>query len=234
MTVRRVYCPNCDRQVSAADINIAAMTGLCITCDHIFAIPALSTGFAADLPEPARPSGVKIEFSTAGQLLITRTWFQSMFIFMLFFCIAWDGFLIFWYTMAVVDPAEGGMRLMTLFFPICHVAVGVGLTYYTIAGFFNRSEIFLNHNGLHVRHRPIPWRGNRDLAREEIHGIEVDHSASPNTDQTSPQQMAVSVHHTEGQQIILLNQIPCRDAEFIAWHLADALDVKLTMAHNQR
>jgi len=44
-------------------------------------------------------------------------------------------------------------------FPIAHVAVGVGLTYYTLAGFLNRSQLVIDRETFSVSHGPLPWLG---------------------------------------------------------------------------
>jgi hypothetical protein len=65
---------------------------------------------------------------------------------------------------------------MMILFPLLHVGVGVGLTYYTVAGFLNRTVVEVSHEGLRIYHTPLPWFGNKtipvsDLAqlyREEV------------------------------------------------------------------
>ena len=55
---------------------------------------------------------------------IVRRWFGPQVIFMTLFAVAWDVFLVFWYSMA-----GGSGNLMMLLFPLIHVAVGIGITY---------------------------------------------------------------------------------------------------------
>ena len=45
-------------------------------------------------------------------------------------------------------------------FPIAHLAVGVGLTYSTLAGFLNRSYVVIDRDAFSVSHGPLPWLGN--------------------------------------------------------------------------
>lgn len=45
-------------------------------------------------------------------------------------------------------------------FPIAHLAVGVGLTYYTLAGFLNHSQVIVDRDIFSIRHGPLPWMGN--------------------------------------------------------------------------
>ncbi len=132
--------------------------------------------------------------------------------------------------MAFAGPGNqaGGFQWIMIVFPICHVAVGVGLTYYVIAGFLNKTEILVTHDSVHVRHRPVPWWGNRSVPRHEIQEVETEFvGMSTQPTYTTAMQMTVSVHHDTGDQIVLLQSLPQRQAEYIAWHLADYLAVPL-------
>ena len=44
-----------------------------------------------------------------------------------------------------------------------HAAIGLGLTYGTIAGFVNRTLIRISPSQLTVGHGPLPWWGNKQL-----------------------------------------------------------------------
>jgi hypothetical protein len=93
---------------------------------------------------------------------------------LLFFCIVWDSFLIFWYWAALLGMGNGpaAFNLLAIIFPIAHVAVGVGLTYFTLCLFLNKTQIIYDGHFLSIRSGPIPVWGNRGMAREEIRGLE--------------------------------------------------------------
>ena len=55
-----------------------------------------------------------------------------------------------------------GTPLIAFLLPIAHVAVGVGLTYYTLTRLMNRTRIEVSRDELTIRHGPLPWRGNMD------------------------------------------------------------------------
>ena len=95
--------------------------------------------------------------------MITRLWYTPKLFGLLFFCIAWDAFLVFWYALAI----KGG-SLFAMIFPIAHVAVGVGLTYSLVAGFLNRTRIRVSPMEIGVRHSPVPWAGNKTIPRNEV------------------------------------------------------------------
>src|SRR6266545_6110628 len=101
----------------------------------------------------------------AGGLTLIYTWFRPTYVFMLLFCIVWDSFLVFWYRTALAHPSPSSIAL---WFPIGHVAVGIGLTYSTIAGFVNRTRVGVNAGEITIRHGPMPWIGNRNIPAGEI------------------------------------------------------------------
>jgi hypothetical protein len=81
-----------------------------------------------------------------------------------FFAFAWDAFLVFWYSMAF---AVGAPWIMIVF-PVAHLAVGVGITYYTIAGFINRTILEVTPETISVRFEPLPWIGKKTLRTAEL------------------------------------------------------------------
>lgn len=107
-------------------------------------------------------SKIKIEKSLQEVSIVFR-WLKPQHFFMLFFFIAWDAFLIFWYSMSL-----GSGDLIASVFPIAHVAVGIAGSYYVITGLINRTRIKLNKKELTVRHYPLPWIGNKTINSREI------------------------------------------------------------------
>lgn len=161
----QLTCPSCRGTIPADDVHLPSGRAKCRACDAVF---RLAGGEDAALAPPPprlripRPRG--IEEMPAGQgVAYERRWFSFMFIFMIFFCAVWNGFLLFWYLTAW----GAGMAVMLLF-PLLHVAVGLGITYYTICGFVNRTRVTLDRDRLTVRHGPLPWPGNRDVPISRI------------------------------------------------------------------
>lgn len=122
-----------------------------------------SDGRSRERGEVPMPGGMRVE-QTAHGMQILRRWFSPAILFLVFFCIAWDGFLVFWYTVAFT---QGGPWIMKVF-PIAHVAVGVGLTYFTIASLFNTTRIEVNRGTLQVRHGPVPWFGGKSMNAGDV------------------------------------------------------------------
>jgi hypothetical protein len=86
-------------------------------------------------------------------------------IFLLFFAIFWDGFLIFFYKMILSGDS---VPIVAILIPMLHVGAGVGLTYMVLTGFVNSTVITVESDQLTIKHRPLPWLGNRTLNRNDF------------------------------------------------------------------
>jgi hypothetical protein len=134
----------------------------------------------------------------------------------------WDGFLIFWYSMAFTQNAD----LMMLIFPVLHVAVGFSLTYYTLAGIYNRTFISVGRGTVSIEHRPIPWFGNRTLQASEISQLYTEQitTRGKNGPRVSYQ---LSVVSQENKKIKLLTGLDTPDAaRYIERQVEDWLGIR--------
>jgi predicted RNA-binding Zn-ribbon protein involved in translation (DUF1610 family) len=157
---RTIFTPGSDRFV-------------CPYCGNqqIFRLPtAAGKDYSSDqpparkrLPRP-RPREVMLE-QRDNRLVLSWRWFSLKYVPMVFFCIAWDAFLCFWYSMAFT--MEGTPWIM-LVFPIAHVAVGVGLTYSTLAGFLNRTTLRVDGQKFTLQYDPLPWYGEVKVPINEL------------------------------------------------------------------
>jgi len=109
------------------------------------------------------------------ELTIEYKWFKVMAFFLLFFCIFWDGFLIAWYTGLGLS---GGVDIVFMLFPLIHVAVGLGLTYYTVALFINKTTIKVNQDAIEIKHAPLPWFGAKTIETKNIKQLYVKEKAN--------------------------------------------------------
>lgn len=141
--------------------------------------------------EAARPRGnvprpASLQIADDGwSYELSWRWFRPVFLFLVFFCIVWDSFLVFWYTMAIGGGPPFPFNLIMIIFPIAHVAVGVGLTWYTLCGFVNRTVVAVRNHELTVRHGPLPWPGNLTLDAGDIRQFYVREKVSHGKNGTS-------------------------------------------------
>lgn len=170
----KVFCPDCGALIPADDLNLQTLLARCHACNNVFSFADVSRqelsrgGRVAALDTVAAPCPPRFHIDeTPTAWVAAWRWFSPVAFFLIFFCIAWDGFLIFWYTMALTHR---GPWIMVLF-PICHVAIGVSLTYFTIATFINSTHVTARRGELSIHSGPLPWFGNRSLPSASVKQI---------------------------------------------------------------
>ena len=169
-TPTALRCPSCASNLKAQDIDTARGLINCSYCGALMNLVAPSPSSGAPVPpafvprpEVPLPPRIRLAKTERGIELGWR-WFTPVLFFLIPFTIAWDAFLLFWYSMAGSIDAPWIMVV----FPLAHVAVGVGLTYFVIASLLNTTRITVAARALEVRHGPMPWRGNAVFERAQI------------------------------------------------------------------
>jgi hypothetical protein len=173
-----IKCPHCGRVIQADDVNVQTSIAKCRDCNAVFGF-AGQVGGAGPFAAAKRAVDMPSDYTLATEgadLAIIRRWFNWKFIGLLFFCVVWDGFLVTWYSIALTQKGP----LIMVLFPVLHVAVGAGLSYFTLAGLLNRTKVTLNPAELRLRHYPLPWPGNRTLQRSEIDQLFCEEKMSGN------------------------------------------------------
>jgi hypothetical protein len=185
-------CPNCDYAVPSEHINIDRMVAVCPTCDTIFrfggggdemtAIPITDTSAGASQSSRiAKPKGkrkarklrsssrIKVYDDTVtGGIEIHQRHWNSGAIFLTFFVIFWDGFLIMWYTIAF----RTGEWVMAAFASI-HALVGVVLTYWLLSSYLNKTRIAITSEQVKVTTSPVFVHAPRTFDSESIDQVYV-------------------------------------------------------------
>ncbi len=83
---------------------------------------------------------------------------------LLFFAIVWNAFIGFFTFMMFFGMAsEGDFEPMVLCFMIPFYIVGIGMAYYVLAGFLNRTTVTIRGDGVATRHSPIPMFGTSNI-----------------------------------------------------------------------
>ncbi|HVW02406.1 MAG TPA: hypothetical protein VHB77_18775 [Planctomycetaceae bacterium] len=218
-----LVCGACGAPFKSEDLDLRRGVATCRYCHAVTQLqtaqvqtPAAPAAVQPSIPQfVPQPDSVHVD-EWQNELVLTRRWFTPVLFFLAFFCVAWDSFLIFWYWMGLTNMGDmGPMRLIFLIFPICHVAVGVGLTYTTVAGFFNRTIIRVNRNELTIWHGPIPWAGNRTLSVESIRQL-YTRVGVPSANQQNVQanfQVYVLLANGRSEKLLWLPDV--QQAEFI-------------------
>lgn len=194
-------CPSCGGKVQIDDRQRRFTCQYCGN-EHILqttAVPA-PAAHAALRPRIPTPDSVHIE-KNGRNLTMVQRWFSLKYIPLAFFCIVWAGFLIFWYSMAFGQ----GMQWVFLVIPLVHLAVGVGLTYYTLAGFFNRTVLEITPAEITVRFEPLPWMGEKRLKTADLKQFFCKERASRRRNGMVYTYQLYGVTHDDHQVLLLGN-----------------------------
>ena len=76
--------------------------------------------------------------------------------------------MVVWYTIALTQ----GIWVMAAF-GVIHLGVGVGLTWYTLAGFLNTTYINVDSYKIQIRHKPIWWPGKMAVYTQDVKQVYV-------------------------------------------------------------
>lgn len=110
------------------------------------------------------PDGFEVDEGGA-TLRIEWRWPRLAALALAIFAVAWNGFLVTWYVgVAGQDNLPVGMLIL----PIAHVAVGLTLPYVALVFLVNTVFVEVGLGTLTVRHRPLPFPGNRTLNAADI------------------------------------------------------------------
>lgn len=219
MTGYQIICPGCGRVVGSTEINIRALIARCEVCNRVFGITA-SQGSAAATKAPTKPGSLEHEIGPVGQISIKRSWREDFDYGPVFFGLLWTGFFVF---LGCLSPTEDGSPLPS-WIPWLAVVMGMGPIYLSVGRIVNSTVISVDQHSLVVHHGPMPWGGNRKLRSTDINQIELVYHTMMRAREVS---MAIWANESNGRRIRLLDLKNQREAEYIAWHLADALKCEL-------
>lgn len=173
----QVSCPSCHAPVVRDEIHHAGGASQCRQCQTLVNVTeservegsSEAESFPLGHASVSLPAGISIEATGPGLRIVYR-WYTATFIYLACVCMFWDFYLIRLYTSSFVKDSPWVLVL----FPLIHVVVGIGLTYYTLAGFVNHTTISMEGGMLTIRHAPLPWFGNVALQLDSLRQLYVE------------------------------------------------------------
>jgi hypothetical protein len=166
-----VRCPACALPVAAENVDLASGWAKCVECQEVFTFRSAA---APKPPVPAQvPMPAKFEVrEEEGRLVVSWKWFSPVHLFMIVFAVFWWGFLFVWYGALVVAAVsvQGGW-VAAIFMGVAglpFVAAGIGIVYFALAGYRNRTFVTVSRDRLEIRHRPMRWFGEKTLATRDL------------------------------------------------------------------
>lgn len=164
----KLYCKECGSLIPADDMNIATMTAKCGKCNSVFSFSDKIGGESSFEDKSARrapvplPKGIHAT-EMNGKLQIGWKWFRWSNVFLTFFTIFWDCFMIVWFTISISTE----MYAMAAFGSL-HAGVGLYLTYTVLANYINSTSITVDRENVSVKIGPLPWPGNHNIKSSDI------------------------------------------------------------------
>jgi hypothetical protein len=92
-----VSCPTCRQRIPADDVNVQLAIAKCAACNVVFEFADQVGRDRAPIRDRGTvpmPKGIRVE-ELGSDLTISWRWWRWSALFLLFFCIIWDGFLVF-------------------------------------------------------------------------------------------------------------------------------------------
>lgn len=219
-----LQCPSCSSPLQKEAFNEDQGFVKCSYCGALMTLPTSSRSnlpaFRERPPVPL-PSGMNLEKGVHG-IVLTRRWFTAVVLFLIPFCLLWNGILVGWYVMAF----QANTPILFKLFPLIHVAVGVGLTYFTLATLINKTRITVDRGEVTITHGPLPWFGYKKVPGLLIDQIfaksHVSHGKNgPVVD------YQVWLHRSDGrQEKFISSQLTADQALFLEQQLEMALGIE--------
>jgi hypothetical protein len=155
------------------------------------------------------------------ELQIRYRWFRWTVLLMALFCVVWDGFLVSWFLPSIL---RGAWEIAL--FGSLHAAVGIGLTYATLAGFLNRTRIRTTGRRIRIDHGPLPWLGNRTIDAESVEQL-FCRETRPMTRSTNRFSYEVRALLKNGRQVSLVgNLVEPEEAAYVEQQIEGRLGIK--------
>ncbi len=227
-------CPYCGTPIPSGDVNIVRLVAKCKSCNEVFSFgdepggkalkPASPNANHRHTEPPPMPPGLQTAIS-GDTLHIRYKWFKPAILFLMFFAIAWDSFLMFWYGAALFIPGPG--KVIMLVFPIAHLAVGVAITYGVLCGLFNTTTISVSRGALGIRHAPFSWGfGNKMIPVAQLDQL---YCRSETTHGKNGSTTSYSLHAVlaDGKRLDLLTKLDDRDlAAYLEYSIEQHLGIE--------
>jgi len=162
----QIKCKRCGADIPAENVNLNTSLAKCGACDSVFDFsPQVEKQAPARRSFDHPPKGIEMRTTMDG-LMLERRWLSPRVYAMLFFCLFWNGFMAVWFTISITQK-----QYEMAAFGSIHAAVGIGVLYGVLCGFFNRTKISISARSLDIKHGPIPYMGNKQIPSHEIEQV---------------------------------------------------------------
>lgn len=220
----QLFCPNCKAPIPSLDINIGQMVAKCHKCDQVFAFEHELVHAERHRPEILLPPGIEA-YSLLNEMNFEVSWRNGKELgFFLFFTIFWDSIVFLFAVLAILS----GELTMLLFLSL-HIAVGIGLLYYTVCLLLNKTYIQVNRRTISLEHKPLPmlFYPNQIVEAKAIDQLFIERYSSSKTNGRPNYAFSVEAIMKDGSRKKLLKGLKSEEqAGYIEQQIEHFLQIK--------
>ncbi len=170
---------------------------------------------------PVKPKNIDIQFDFDA-LTLTYRWQSARYFILLFVCIAWNVVSAYLWSTLSFDRFYA-TALVSIIFSL----LGLGITYYTLAGILNRTVIIVNLQWLVIRHGPLPWCSNKRIEITRIFQLYVEDAPGRFGFRGSPFGYRLKAILRDNTKLKLLSGLPSPDiARFVEQSVEEYLHIE--------
>lgn len=219
---QQLNCPNCRSTIPSEDVNIGALIAKCNNCNHVFNFNEHAVK-PYNKPEVPMPPGMEM-LALNSELDIQFRWKDGMNSFLTFFTIVWNLMMLPFLYQIVSSGEWGGLLALS-----AHLAVGVGLLYYTICMFVNTTYVTVDRRNLLVEHLPLkfPFTKNHSISTSDIKQVYFErYTASTSNDKPNYAFQVIVILNSEDRINIVKGLRTQYQGRFIEQEIERFLNIK--------
>lgn len=116
------------------------------------------------------PKGFEVNYFEE-YMQITRVWHGVKTYFILLFALIFNGV---WINSGFVELLLSDRELLPKLFFSIFFFLGLGLLYFTVATWLNKTQIYVSKSNIEIKHQPMPWLGNKKIKADNIEQLFVE------------------------------------------------------------
>ncbi|HEY3449655.1 MAG TPA: hypothetical protein VGK67_25095 [Myxococcales bacterium] len=203
--MNELRCRSCGAALRAEDIHQDLAIAKCGYCHAIRDLaPRGDADPAARQLRPQVPMPARFTLDRqGGRLVVEWRWSRATGIAVLIFSGLWNAVLAVSYRLMLASDVQPEAPLFALPF----VAVGLALSWFGLACLLNRTRIEVGGGVLGVRHFPVPWRRDRELAAAQIDQLFCREIVNDTDEGTSRSYQLIAVCKPDGRSLTLVSNL---------------------------
>ncbi|MDX2465358.1 MAG: hypothetical protein QNK31_12715 [Porticoccus sp.] len=169
------------------------------------------------------PKGFELNYFDE-YMQITHVWHGPQTYALLLFALIFNGL---WIGNGFVEILFSERELLTKLSSLVFPLLGLGVLYFTIATWLNKTQIYVSKNKIEIKHKPVPWFGNKKLKADNIKQLFVEKKCVGSSNGNRRYKYNVLGLTSESAQFKLIAGLEFRDhARFIEKTIEDYLGIE--------